>query len=223
MQRIPEPELMTTQEQVDAYAHADFKIGDARTVALVAQLIDKTGPLPENPVIVDLGCGPGNIAIRLAKFLPKAQIIGIDGSEAMLVVAKQRSVDASSDIRFVGMQLQDTAAVFKDSVDLVVSNSLLHHLQDPHLLWSVTQAIAKSGCRVLHRDLRRPSSLTEVYHLQQQHLPEAPSILIQDFTASLVAAYTTDEVSQQLRQAEMHRVKAWSEDDRYLVVSGLVG
>ena len=40
MQRIPEPELMTTQEQVDAYAHADFNSGDARTVALVAQLID---------------------------------------------------------------------------------------------------------------------------------------------------------------------------------------
>jgi hypothetical protein len=38
-----------------------------------------------------------------------------------------------------------------------------------------------------------------------------------------VAAFTTDEVSQQLRRAEMNRVKAWSEDDRYLVVSGLVG
>jgi hypothetical protein len=75
----------------------------------------------------------------------------------------------------------------------------------------------------LHRDLRRPSSLAEVHHLQQQHLSEAPSILIQDFIASLVAAFTTDEVSQQLRRAEMNRVKAWSEDDRYLVVSGLVG
>ena len=223
MQRIPEPELMTTQEQVDAYAHADFNSGDARTVALVAQLIDKTGPLPENPVIVDLGCGPGNIAIRLAEVLPNAQVIGIDGSEAMLAVAKQRSVETSREIKFVGMQLQDTAAFFKDSADLVVSNSLLHHLHDPDLLWTVTQAIAKPGCRVLHRDLRRPSSLAEVHHLQQQHLSEAPSILIQDFIASLVAAFTTDEVSQQLRRAEMNRVKAWSEDDRYLVVSGLVG
>jgi hypothetical protein len=62
-----------------------------------------------------------------------------------------------------------------------------------------------------------------VHRLQQQHLPNAPSVLIQDFTASLVAAYTTDEVDQQLRRAEMNRAKAWSEDDRYLVVSGLVG
>ena len=35
MQRIPEPELMTTKEQVDAYAEADFSSGDSRTLALV--------------------------------------------------------------------------------------------------------------------------------------------------------------------------------------------
>ena len=35
MQRIPEPELMTTKEQVDAYAEADFSSGDARTLCLL--------------------------------------------------------------------------------------------------------------------------------------------------------------------------------------------
>jgi hypothetical protein len=51
----------------------------------------------------------------------------------------------------------------------------------------------------------------------------APSVLIQDFTASLLAAYSTDEVQQQLREAGMEHVSVRSEDDRYLVVSGLVG
>jgi trans-aconitate methyltransferase len=223
MQRIPEPELMTTQEQVVAYADADFSSGDSRTVALVAQLLDETGSLPKDPLIVDLGCGPGNITIRLAELFPKAQVLGIDGSEPMLAVAKQRSVHRSNNLSFIRAQLHDIAIELKDSADLVVSNSLLHHLQDPDLLWSVTQSIAKPGCRVLHRDLRRPTSLAEVHHLQQHHLPKAPSVLIQDFTASLVAAYTAGEVSQQLSRAEMNHVKAWSEDDRYLVVSGLVG
>ena len=223
MQRIPEPELMTTQEQVDAYADADFSSGDSRTVALVEQLLDETGPLPKDPLIVDLGCGPGNITIRLAEFLPNAQVIGIDGSEPMLAVAKQRSIRTSNNLKFIRLQLHDIEVELKDLADLVVSNSLLHHLKKPDLLWSVTQSIAKPGCRVLHRDLRRPTSLAEVHRLQQQHLPIAPSVLIQDFTASLVAAYTTDEVNQQLRRAEMNRAKARSEDDRYLVVSGLVG
>lgn len=223
MQRIPEPELMTTQEQVDAYADADFSSGDSRTVALVEQLLDETGPLPKDPLIVDLGCGPGNITIRLAELLPNAQVIGIDGSEPMLAVAKQRSIRTSNNLKFIRLQLHDIEVELKDLADLVVSNSLLHHLKKPDLLWSVTQSIAKPGCRVLHRDLRRPTNLAEVHRLQQQHLPKAPSVLIQDFTASLVAAYTTDEVNQQLRRAEMNRAKARSEDDRYLVVSGLVG
>ena len=223
MQRIPEPELMTAHEQVDAYADADFSSGDSRTVALIEQLLDETGPLPKDPLIVDLGCGPGNITIRLAELLPNAQVIGIDGSEPMLAVAKQRSIRTSNNLKFIRLQLHDIEVELKDLADLVVSNSLLHRLKKPDLLWSVTQSIAKPGCRVLHRDLRRPTSLAEVHRLQQQHLPKAPSVLIQDFTASLVAAYTTDEVNQQLRRAEMNRAKARSEDDRYLVVSGLVG
>ena len=223
MQRISEPELMTTKEQVDAYAEADFSSGDARTVALVEQLLDETGSLPDNPLIVDLGCGPGNITFRLAALLPNAKVIGIDGSEPMLAVAKQRSVDAPGDLQFICLQLNGIPAHLNNSADLVVSNSLLHHLKDPELLWSVTQSISKPGCRVLHRDLRRPSTLAEVHDLQQQHLPKAPSILIQDFTASLVAAYTTDEVAEQLRRADTTLLRAWPEDDRYLVVSGLVG
>lgn len=223
MQRIPEPELMTTKEQVDAYAEADFSSGDARTVALVEQLLDETGSLPDNPLIVDLGCGPGNITFRLAALLPNAKVIGIDGSEPMLAVAKQRSVDAPGDLQFICLQLNGIAAHLNNSADVVVSNSLLHHLEDPGLLWTVTQSIGKPGCRVLHRDLRRPSTLAEVHDLQQQHLPKAPSILIQDFTASLVAAYTTDEVAEQLRRADTTLLRAWPEDDRYLVVSGLVG
>jgi SAM-dependent methyltransferase len=223
MQRIPEPELMTTKEQVDAYAEADFSSGDARTLALVEQLLNETGSLPDNPLVVDLGCGPGNITFRLAALLPNAQVIGIDGSKPMLSMAKQRSVDAPGDLQFICLQLNEIAARLKDSADLVDSNSLLHHLKDPGLLWTVTQSISKPGCRVLHRDLRRPSTLAEVHHLQQQHLPKAPSILIQDFTASLIAAYTTDEVTEQLHRANTTLLRAWPEDDRYLVVSGLVG
>ena len=223
MQRIPEPELMTSQEQVNAYAAADFSHGDARTMALVQQLLDETGPLPRHPLVVDLGCGPGNITFRLAGLCPEAEVIGLDGSDPMLEVARQRALNVHHNLQFRCMQLNDAATSFQGMADFVVSNSLLHHLRDPALLWTTTQTLGKPGCRVLHRDLRRPGSLAEVHRLQQQHLPMAPSVLIQDFTASLLAAYSTDEVQQQLRVAGMEHVSVRSEDDRYLVVSGLVG
>ena len=41
--------------------------------------------------VLDLACGTGDIALALAKALPKAEIIGLDFNEAMLSIAKSRA------------------------------------------------------------------------------------------------------------------------------------
>ena len=219
MQRLPEPELMTESGQVRAYAAADFTAGDARTLDLIETLLaaDQAGPGPMR--IVDLGCGPGNITLRLAQRFPQASVIGVDGSQAMLALAQSRAQAMGLPVAFRCSTLQELELA---PVDLVVSNSLLHHLHDPALLWNVTRRLALSGCRVLHRDLRRPASLLEVHQLQQRHLPHAPAVLIQDFCASLVAAFEPDEVRRQLQGAGLAQLSVAPEGDRYLVVSGLV-
>jgi len=219
MQRLPEPELMRDAVQVMAYAAADFSAGDQRTLALIDALFTSppTGTAPA--VILDLGCGPGNITLPLARRFPGAQVIGVDGSPAMLAVARERADQQGLQVDFRCSTLQDLAL---EPVDLIVSNSLLHHLHQPDLLWWLTRRFAAPGCRVLHRDLRRPVSLAEVHRLQQLHCPDAPAVLIQDFHASLVAAFTPEEVQQQLAAAGLDALSVEAEDDRYLVVSGLV-
>lgn len=42
----------------------------------------------DNPVIVDLGCGPGSLTARLAKRLPTATFIGIDANGLLLALAR---------------------------------------------------------------------------------------------------------------------------------------
>ena len=79
MQRRLEPELMNGDTQVQAYAAADFSSGDQATIEAIQRLLSRTSPLPPDPLVVDLGCGPGNITLRLAGLFPKARIIGIDG------------------------------------------------------------------------------------------------------------------------------------------------
>ena len=219
MQRLPEPELMTESGQVRAYADADFAAGDDHTLALIESLLasDPSRPAPQR--IVDLGCGPGNITLRLAQRFPTARVIGVDGSAAMLALAQSRAQAMGLPVVFRCSTLQELEL---EPADLVVSNSLLHHLHDPALLWQVTRRLAACGCRVLHRDLRRPASLLEVHQLQQRHLPDAPAVLVQDFCASLVAAFEPDEVRQQLQAAGLAQLSVSAEDDRYLVVSGLV-
>ena len=219
MQRCPEPELMNGVDQIAAYASADFSAGDDVTIARIRSLIAAC-PLAKEPVVVDLGCGPGNITLRLARLLPDARVIGIDGAERMLALARQRAADQELAIEFLHRDLRQLKGLLK--ADLVVSNSLLHQLHDPLLLWRVTSELANRGCRVLHRDLRRPESMDELNHLQTLHLPDAPAVLVQDFRASLRAAFEPSEVAAQLRMTGLKQLSVQLEQDRYLVVSGLV-
>ena len=218
MQRCPEPELMNGVDQVAAYAAADFSAGDDVTIDRIHSLIAER-PLGNNPVVVDLGCGPGNITLLLARLLPEARVIGIDGADRMLELARQRAADQGLAIEFLHQDLRQIRGL---KADLVVSNSLLHQLHDPLLLWRVTSELANRGSRVLHRDLRRPGSMDELNHLQALHLPDAPEVLIEDFRASLRAAFEPSEVADQLRIAAMQQLSVQLEGDRYLVVSGLV-
>ncbi len=221
MQRHPEPELMTDRCQVEAYAAADFSCGDRHTVALAKALLERW-PKPEDVLtVVDFGCGPGNITLLLAEWLPKARVIGIDGSEEMLKEARRRASAQGLTVEFRCLPLQN-GNPDQLSADLIVSNSLLHHLHDPSVLWSATQAFASPGCRVLHRDLRRPIDASAIDRLQELHLSDAPAVLVHDFRASLAAAFELEEVRSQLRRAGLNGLSVQEEEDRYLVVSGLV-
>ena len=223
MQRVPEPELMDDADQARAYAAADFTAGDQQTIALIRALVSETDTGASPARVIDLGCGPGNITLRLGEVFPEAELIGVDGADAMLKLARARASAQDCRVQFLDFPLQrlnDSSLV--GTADLIVSNSLLHHLHQPDLLWMLTRTLARPGCRVLHRDLRRPASPAELDRLQRRHLPDAPQVLIDDFRASLAAAFEPEEVESQLQNAGLTRLTVVEEDDRYLVVSGLV-
>lgn len=50
--------------------------------------------LPDNPAILDLGCGTGKQLEQLRKYYPDARITGIDRSEPMLDIAKDKLGDS---------------------------------------------------------------------------------------------------------------------------------
>src|SRR5687767_12934588 len=81
MKRIPEPELMDDEVQARAYAEADFEEAHSQFTAVFQERfpeIEVTG------CVLDMGCGPGDIARRFARAYPRCTVHGVDGSEAML-------------------------------------------------------------------------------------------------------------------------------------------
>jgi trans-aconitate methyltransferase len=228
MQRIPEPELMDEAAQALAYAEADFSLSDQALVERILQCLAASGLAPQR--MVDLGCGPGNISFRLAEALPAVPLLAIDGAAAMLEPAL-RLQQASSErwplLRFLQAcfpldegVLTALPGLFQPPFQLLVSNSLLHHLHQPEVLWRALRQLGAPGSLVVLRDLRRPDSPAALDALVERHASKAPPVLRRDYRASLHAAFRPEEVEVQLRRAGLGCLRVESVEDRYLDVSG---
>jgi len=86
----------------------------------------------DEPVIVDLGCGPGSLAGRLHQRLPAARIIGIDTDPLLLSLARSHYGDA---IGWVDASLATDAWHDRvpDVIHAAVSTTALHWLSKPAL------------------------------------------------------------------------------------------
>lgn len=82
----------------------------------------------KNPVIVDVGMGPGLLSAALSKKIPESFIIGVDPVDQMVRIAVRASHGHYSVIRGVSEQLP----LSTDSVDVAVSRFSLPYWADPH-------------------------------------------------------------------------------------------
>ncbi|MFJ3957909.1 trans-aconitate 2-methyltransferase [Arthrobacter sp. NPDC090010] len=74
----------------------------------------------ESPrLVVDLGCGPGNLTATLAERWPEAEIVGVDSSESMLSTAADHAARHPK-LRF---ELGDISSWEPGDVDVLVSNA----------------------------------------------------------------------------------------------------
>jgi 2-polyprenyl-3-methyl-5-hydroxy-6-metoxy-1,4-benzoquinol methylase len=217
MDRVCEPELMDDAEQALAYAQADFSAGDQ---ALVERL-DQLFPAGLGARLLDLGCGPGNISFLLAERHGQATVLGVDGAEAMLTLARQRLQQQPLLVGRLGFrQALLPCPELAGGFSAVVSNSLLHHLHNPRVLWEALRQLAAPGACIYMKDLRRPSSSGAAEQLRQHYLAEAPPVLQRDYVASLHAAFRPEEVQQQLVAAGLKGLRVEPLEDRYLEVWG---
>jgi SAM-dependent methyltransferase len=219
MKRRPEPELMDGAEQAQAYAQADFSESNSLFVTLLARL--EPGPL-HGARALDLGCGPGDIVIRFLRAYPHATCDALDGSEAMLAHARA-ALDKLPGVAprcTLLCDLLPSASLPVAQYDLILSNSLLHHLHDPQVLWRTIRETAKPGAIVLVMDLMRPASAAWAEALVATYAAGAPEVLRTDFRNSLLAAFEPQEVLGQLKEAGLEGLEVGVVSDRHLAVSG---
>ncbi len=104
--------------------------------------------------------------------------------------------------------------------DSIISNSLLHHLHDPAVLWDALKSHGRTGSHVLIMDLLRPATRRVAARLVTTYASAEHELLKQDFYNSLLAAYTAEEIKTQLKIAGLDRLKTQSVSDRHVMVYG---
>jgi ubiquinone/menaquinone biosynthesis C-methylase UbiE len=107
--------------------------------------------------VLDLGCGTGTFTVQLAEADPTAQVLGIDGDEAVLALARQKSSRFGERVRF-SKGLAGSLPIEDTSVDVVVASLLLHHLSPAAKLDALSEArrVLVPAGRLLVADWGRP-------------------------------------------------------------------
>ncbi len=221
MERTPEPELMNEPVQARAYAEADFDESNT----LFVDLFHSRFPDFRKGRMLDLGCGPADITLRLASSLPEVVIDGVDGAEEMLKFGREKlERDQALAARVTLLEgFIPGVELPASKYEALVSNSLLHHLHEPDVLWQTISELAAPGACVMIMDLFRPESRDQASSLVDSYAPDAPPVLQEDFFNSLLAAFTLQEVAEQLARHELDGLQIEQVSDRHLLISGRLG
>lgn len=129
------PDAAVTYDPITRYAlppHEDW---------VRQALVERVAGSPRR--ILDLGCGTGSTTLHLKRAFPSAEVVGLDLSPHMLIVAEQKAREARLAIAFRHGAAEATG--YADQSFDVVTASLLFHETPP----AIAQAILREGFRLL--------------------------------------------------------------------------
>ncbi len=161
---------------------------------MIARLLDY---LPSDPRrVLELGCGTGNLSLKLAKTFPVAELTVVDGSAEMIALVRSRireSTSSNAPVAFVEARFEELDFPAR-SFDLVVSSISLHHVQDKAALYARIRSLMTTGGRFCFADQIRGEP-------ESNHLVNWERWL--DFCRD-AGHCTTDEIDSLLQHAAAH-------------------
>jgi ubiquinone/menaquinone biosynthesis C-methylase UbiE len=209
LKRVPEPELMDDDSEVEAYAGA---AAQAYLEAIDRSFLQHVeGLMPparlERARVLDVGCGPGQILVMMKQRWPGMQITGLDAGPAMIEKARRDAEAAGLEIAYEVLRvgpMGDARLPYADAeFDLVTCNSVIHHLADPVGALDEMARVAKPDGAVLVRDLQRPKlMLPYALHVRvfgRNYEGEMRRL----YEASVAAAYTPAEFEDLLSRSKL--------------------
>jgi ubiquinone/menaquinone biosynthesis C-methylase UbiE len=210
MQRVLEPEVMDTPEEAVEYDAMDFTEVNTAFADRAIQLGSSIAK------VLDAGTGTARIPILICQRCPQWQITAIDLAQSMLQIGTKNVKEAGLEEQ-ITLELIDAKQLPypEGQFDMVISNSLIHHLPNPLPFLEELKRILKPNGAILIRDLIRPPSEEVINTLVEgigAEYDEHQKMLFRD---SLYAAFTLDEVNQLMSDAGLEDVTVYQSSDRH--------
>ncbi|MER7987830.1 class I SAM-dependent methyltransferase [Streptomyces noursei] len=142
------------------------------------------------PLVVDLGCGPGSLAARLAERLPRAEVVGVDMDPLLLELARTHHAEAARYVDAeIGADGWTDALALARPLDAAVSTTALHYLPEPVLRRTYAQLAA----------LLRPGGAL----VNGDHLPQSGAV------PGALAAHVGRRRAERLRDGDHEDWESW--------------
>ncbi|MFX1354559.1 MAG: class I SAM-dependent methyltransferase [Promethearchaeota archaeon] len=164
-------------------------------------------------LLIDIGCGSGNLIVEMAQNFEELELLGIDISSEILDLAKKRanSNEVNEKINFkIGNA--EKLPLLDNTADFIVSSLSLHHWSDPKKAFRELVRVLKKDGILLIFDFRRDSRRFFYGLLTFATKIVVPKALkeINEPLGSLKASYTKEEIRDILLEIDMLDIKILS-------------
>ena len=217
--RVLEPEVMdTTEDAVDYDAMDHTQVNRV----FVDDLL-RSWPTRERLLrVFDAGTGTAQIPIELLGRGVAAKVIAADAASEMLRLARANVSRAGLSpvvtcVECDCKQLPDA----DESFDIVISNSIIHHIPEPFLVFAECWRILKPGGLLFIRDLHRPQTEAALQTLVDQYAAGTNAHQRRLFSDSLRAALTVDEVRELVQPLGINPASVSMTSDRHWTLSAI--
>jgi SAM-dependent methyltransferase len=117
------------------------------------EVITALSPAPDS-VVADIGSGTGYFAARLAHFVPKGRVYGVDTEPEMVKYLVERAKREGL-ANLVSIAGRPDDAKLPAKVDLVLMVDVYHHVSDREVYFRKLRGSLKAGARVAIIDFRQ--------------------------------------------------------------------
>ena len=210
MERILEPEVMDDREEAIEYDAMDFTEVNTNFAKEAVQLAGI------NARVLDVGTGTARIPIMISQLRPQWQIIAIDLADSMLEIGQKNILNANCQEQIKLEKVDGKNLPYQsEQFDLVISNSLIHHLKDPLPFLREIKRVLKPNGGIFLRDLFRPDSEEIIKRMVREIDPNFSPRQSQLFQDSLRAAFTLAEIADLIQQSGLENVKIYQSSERH--------